>query len=59
VLRRRPTSVGPLRQRGDARPEVVDSRVETAQFAARAEIQADDKADDEGDDNAENNDCSY
>jgi len=58
VFRWRPTGVRPLRQRGDARPEVIDPGVEAAQLTARAQTQTGDKADNEREDHAENdNSC--
>jgi len=59
VLRRLAADVGPLRQRGDARPEVVYAGVEAAQLAARAEAEPGDEADRQRNDHAQNDDCRY
>ena len=54
VLRRLARDVGSLRQRGDARPEVVDAAVEAAQLTTRAETEPGDEADRQRNDHTEN-----
>jgi len=57
VLRRRAPAVRrPLRQRGNARPEVIDAGVQAAQLTPGADAQSGDEADEQRNNHAEDDD---